>query len=37
MVGVLTLVLQHDGQVVLCAVELALDAGDPAKSQNRVD
>ena len=31
MVDILSLVLQHDEQAVLCAVELALDAGVPTK------
>ena len=31
MVEILALVLQHDEQAVLCAVELALDAGVPTK------
>jgi transposase len=32
MVGILALVLQHDEQAVLCAVELALEAGVPTKT-----
>jgi transposase len=32
MVEILALVLQHDEQAVLCAVELALDAGVPTKT-----
>ena len=32
MVDILALVLQHDEQAVLCAVELALDAGVPTKT-----
>lgn len=32
MVEILSLVLQHDEQAVLCAVELALDAGAPTKT-----
>jgi transposase len=32
MVEILALVLQHDEQAVLCAVELALEAGVPAKT-----
>jgi transposase len=32
MVEILALVLQHDEQAVLCAVELALEAGAPAKT-----
>ncbi len=32
MVEILSLVLQHDEQAVLCAVELALDAGVPTKT-----
>ena len=32
MVEILALVLQHDEQTVLCAVELALDAGVPTKT-----
>jgi hypothetical protein len=32
MVEVLALVLQHDEQAVLCAVELALEAGVPSKT-----
>lgn len=32
MVEILALVLQHDEQAVLCAVELALEAGIPAKT-----
>ncbi|MBB1493099.1 IS21 family transposase [Paracoccus sp. MC1854] len=32
MVDILALVLQHDEQAVLCAVELALDAGVPTKA-----
>ena len=32
MVDVLALVLQHDEQAVLCAVDLALDAGVPTKT-----
>ena len=31
MVEILALVLQHDEQAVLCAVELALEAGVPTK------
>jgi len=31
MVDVLALVLHHDEQAVLCAVEVALDAGVPTK------
>ena len=32
MVEILALVLQHDEQAVLCAVELALEAGVPTKT-----
>ena len=32
MVDILSLVLQHDEQAVLCAVEMALEAGVPAKT-----
>jgi hypothetical protein len=32
MVEILALVLQHDEQAVLCAVEMALDAGIPTKT-----
>ena len=32
MAEILALVLQHDEQAVLCAVELALDAGVPTKT-----
>ena len=32
MVEILSLVLQHDEQAVLCAVELALEAGAPTKT-----
>ena len=32
MVDILSLVLQHDEQAVLCAVEMALDAGVPTKT-----
>ena len=32
MVDILALVLQHDEQAVLCAVELALEAGVPTKT-----
>jgi hypothetical protein len=32
MVEILALVLQHDEQAVLCAVELALQAGVPTKT-----
>ena len=32
MVDILALVLHHDEQAVLCAVELALDAGVPTKT-----
>ena len=32
MVDILSLVLQHDEQAVLCAVEMALEAGVPTKT-----
>jgi hypothetical protein len=32
MVDILSLVLHHDEQAVLCAVEMALDAGVPTKT-----
>ena len=32
MVEIMALVLQHDEQAVLCAVELALEAGVPTKT-----
>jgi hypothetical protein len=32
MVDILSLVLHHDEQAVLCAVELALEAGVPTKT-----
>ena len=32
MVEILALVLQHDEEAVLCAVEMALDAGVPTKT-----
>ena len=32
MVDILSLVLHHDEQVVLCAVKMALDAGVPTKT-----
>ena len=32
MAEILALVLQHDEQAVLCAVEMALDAGIPTKT-----
>jgi hypothetical protein len=31
MVDILSLVLQHDEQAVLCAVEMALEAGVPTR------